>query len=262
MHFVAAPTPVILLPPSEGKTEGGDGPPMDWGSGRFGSLHEQRLAVRDGALRALRRTADAGKLLGVKGAHLDRALAEWRDIDASPTMPAAHRYSGVVWGGLDLASLPPASRRRAMSRIVVPSGLWGLVAADDAIPAYRLKMGARVGRLGLLSSWWRPAVSAALATRAGRGAVIDLLPQEHAAAIDATVLRPGALVRVDIVDDGPDGRRSVGHAGKQIKGCLARAIVHADARTADDIAALDVDGLSLVGMEAGDSTLITFRRRI
>jgi uncharacterized protein len=240
---------------------GGDRSPVDWGSGRFESLHAQRLAVRDCVLGVLRRKADAGKLLGVKGVHLDRALAEWRDIDSSPTMPAAYRYSGVVWGGLDLASLPPASRRRAMSRIVVPSGLWGLVAADDAIPAYRLKMGARVGRLGLLSSWWRPAVSAALAHRAGRGAVIDLLPQEHAAAIDATVLRPGALVRVDIVDDGPDGRRSVGHAGKQIKGRLARAMVNADARTADDIAALDVDGLSLVGLEVGVTTLITFRRR-
>ena len=241
--------------------EGGDGPPADWGAGRFESLHAQRLAVRDGVLRVLRRKADAAKLLGVKGTHLDRALAEWRDIDSSPTAPAAYRYSGVVWGGLDLASLPSAARRRAMSRIVVPSGLWGLVAADDAIPAYRLKMGARVGRLGLLSSWWRPAVSAALAHRAGRGAVIDLLPQEHAAAIDATVLRQGALVRVDIVEDGPDGRRSVGHAGKQIKGRLARAIADADARTADDIAALDVDGLALVGLEVGDTTLITFRRR-
>jgi hypothetical protein len=53
----------------------------------------------------------------------------------------------------------------------------------------------------------------------------------------------------------------VGHAGKQIKGRLARAMANADARTADDIAALDVDGLALVGLEVGDTTLITFRRR-
>lgn len=252
--------PVILLPPSEGKAGGGTGPPVEWSGGAFGALGGARLQVRDAVRRALRSRAVREKVLGVRGDHLQRALDEWRDLDDAPTLPAAQRYAGVVWGGLDLPSLTPAARRRAMSRIVVPSGLWGLVAAGDSIPAYRLKMGARVGRLGLLSSWWRPAVSEALATRARRGTVIDLLPQEHAAAIDPTVLRAGALVRVEIVEDGPAGRRSVGHAGKQVKGRLARAIVELDARTADDIAMMTVDGLSLVSAEHGDRPVVTFRR--
>ena len=144
--------------------------------------------------------------------------------------------------------------------MVVPSGLWGLVGAGDAIPAYRLKMGARVGSLGLLSRWWQPRVSPALAVRAGRGAVIDLLPQEHAAAIDPSALRRGALVRVEIVVDGPAGRRSVGHAGKAVKGRLARAILEADARTADGVAELRVDGLTAPVIDRGDITTITFGR--
>lgn len=254
--------PVILLPPSEGKTEGGDGPAVQWDAGVFGELAGARLQVRDSVRRALRGRATRERLLGVRGAHLQRALDEWHDIDDAPTMPAAERYAGVVWGGLDLPSLPAAMRRRAMSRIVVPSGLWGLVAAGDDIPAYRLKMGARVGRLGLLSSWWRPAVSRALAARAGRAVVFDLLPQEHAAAIDPGLLRPGTLVRVDIVEDGPGGRRSVGHAGKQVKGRLARAIVEADARTADDIAMMTVDGLAVCAFDRGERPVVTFRRDV
>lgn len=61
------------------------------------------------------------------------------------------------------------------ARVLVPSGLWGLVAATDPIPAHRLTMGARV-----------PSIDA------------------------------GAL-------------RAVGHAGKSLKGLLARAILDADA---------------------------------
>lgn len=253
------PVPVILLPPSEGKAGGGDGPPVDWGGGAFGALADQRLQVRNAVRRALR--ADSGeKLLGVRGAHLQRALAQWHDIDSAGTVDAAHRYAGVVWGGLDLPSLPAPARRRAMARIVVPSGLWGLVAAGDAIPPYRLKMAARVEGLGALAAWWRPAVSGALAERARRGCVIDLLPQEHRQAIDVTALRPGRLVRVHIVEDGPGGRASVGHAGKQVKGRLARAIVQHDARTADDVAAVRADGLELLSVDRGDVVEVTFLR--
>ena len=256
---MADPTPVLLVPPSEGKHEGGDGPPTDWAAGAFGHLAGERMAVRD-AVRRVLRAGGGEKLLGVRGAHLERALGEWRHLDTAPTTPAALRYSGVVWDGLDLAALPAPARRRAMSRIVVTSGLWGLVAATDQIPAYRLKMGARVGDLGQLAAWWRPVVSRALAARAGRGAVIDLLPQEHRASIDAAALAPGRLVRVEVVEDAAGGRRSVGHAGKHVKGRLARAIVEHDARTAADLAGLEVDGLSLLSVERGDITQVTFLR--
>lgn len=253
--------PVILLPPSEGKAPGGTGDPVDWGGGAFGEMGAMRMRVRDAVQRVVRRPADAAKLLGVKGAHLDRARDEWRHIDATPTLPAADRYSGVVWGALAMRDMPAAARRRAMHRIVVPSGLWGLVAATDPIPAYRLKMSARPGALGVLSAWWRPELGPRLAARAGRGAVIDLLPGEHAAAIDVSALRPGCLVRVEIVDDGPAGRRAVGHAGKTLKGLLAREILLHDARTADDIAHLRVPGLERVAVEAGDISTVTFARR-
>lgn len=253
------PLPVILLPPSEGKCEGGDGPAVDWAGGAFGHLAAQRVQVRDAVRRALR-AGGGEKLLGVRGAHLERALREWHDIGSAGTLPAADRYSGVVWGGLDLPSLPAPARRRAMARIVVPSGLWGLVAARDSIPPYRLKMAARVDGLGLLAAWWRPAVSQALAERARRACVIDLLPQEHRQAIDAAALPTGRLVRVHIVEDGPGGRASVGHAGKHVKGLLARAIVEHDARTADDVAAVRVEGLELLSVDRGDLVEVTFRR--
>jgi len=253
-------TPVILLPPSEGKAVGGGAPAAEFAAGRFGvALGDARREVRDAVRRVLGDDAAASALLGVRGAHLERALDEWRCLDDAPTLPVVERYSGVVWGAIGIDDLPAAARRRLMTRVLVPSGLWGLVAADDRIPAYRLKMGARVPPLGLLAAWWRPLVTQALVARAGRGAVIDLLPQEHAAAIDGSALRPGAHVRVDIVDDGPAGRRSVGHAGKSLKGALARAILLNDARTAADVAALGVPGLG-PGRVEHDGAAVVFTR--
>ena len=128
-------------------------------TGAFPEVADDRARVRDAVRAVLRSRVAAEKLLGVRGAHLDRALAEWMDLDAAPTLPAAYRYSGVVWGAVGVDDMPAAARRRLMARVLVPSGLWGVVSAADPIPAYRLKIGARVAPIGLLSAFWKPRVS-------------------------------------------------------------------------------------------------------
>ncbi len=252
---MSSPSPVILIPPSEGKRSGGGASAAGMEVGAFAVLGDAREVVRDAVRRVIRRRAAAEALLGVRGAHLERALAEWAALDDAPTLPAAHRYSGVVWGALGVDDMSSAVRQRLMARVVVPSGLWGLVAAGDPIPAYRLKMGARLPRLGQMSAYWRPVISEALAARAGHGAVIDLLPREHSAAIDWTVLRPGRRVRVDVVEDDPGGRRAVGHAGKSLKGALARAMLVENACTAADISGLVVSGLGPGNIEEDGAVL-------
>ena len=254
---------VLLLPPSEGKATGGDGPPWRAAPRAFPELDEARAAVRD-AVRALLAggAAAAGRLLGARGPHLERALLEWEDLDEAPTLPALARYTGVVWRALDPPSLDPVARRRLGARVLVPSGLWGLLAATDPVPAYRLKMGAGVPPLGTLSAWWRPRITPLVDARAAGGWVIDLLPAEHAAAIDATALTRCRLLRVALVeDDGAAGRRAAGHAGKHLKGLLVRAVIAADARTPRAVAALDVPGLRCDGVEREPGgAAITFAR--
>lgn len=244
--------PVILLPPSEGKAPGGVA--TVWSATRhaFRELDGDRVAVRDAVRRAIARgEPEATRLLGVRARHLARALADWAALDDAPTMPAVARYRGVVWTALDPEGLDATARRRLGARVLVPSGLWGLVAATDPIPAYRLKMGARVPALGLLAAFWRPRITPIVNRRAAGGWVIDLLPREHAAAVDADGLAGSRLLRVDLVEpDGRGARRSVGHVGKSLKGLLARAILEADARHPDAIAALRVPGLRAEGVTA------------
>ncbi len=214
--------PILLLPPSEGKATGGkSGARSRWtpDRGAFGRLEQRRVEVIE-ALGA----AGGGdeKLLGVKGEHLARALDANTSVVGAPTLPAWQRYTGVVWDHLDPATLTAAQRKR----VLVISGLAGVVRSDDPLPDYRLKMGANLAPLGKLSTWWRPAVTETL-DRYARGrtdgsprVLVDLLPQEHRAAWSPSGGRP--VVSIELVD--PTGKPG-GHFAKAAKGELARAIL-------------------------------------
>lgn len=146
----------------------------------------------------------------------------------APGLPAWRRFNGVVWEHLDPATLPPAARRR----IVVPSAQLGLVRGDDQVPDFRLKFSVSVGDLGRLDRWWRDALTDVLSRT--RGPIVDLLPNEHAAALDLTRLGRRRVVRVAFV--AADGAGAAGHAAKAVKGLLARAVLLGGLDAADGFA--------------------------
>ena len=218
--------PLILLPPSEGKAPGGRGEPWEPGTMAV-DLDEHRSELITALQRAMRGSAAArGKLLGVKGDALDAATAANRSLLDAPTAPAIDRYTGVLYGELDAASLPAAARRRLGRSVLIFSGLWGLVAPDDPIPDYKLKMGASLGRAGRLSTRWREPLTCAL-TDVARGRVVwNLLPGEHDAAWrpEDVPLRDHYTVR--FLERRPDGSlRAVSHWNKLLKGALVRHLL-------------------------------------
>lgn len=206
----------VLLPPSEGKAVGGTGPIWSPDLGRFAELERRRSTL---ARRLVRVRGGNEKLLGIGGHHLVSARSANATLQSAPSLPAWQRYTGVVWGGLDVGSLPAAASRRAMSSVVVVSGLLGLVALDDPTPEYRLKMGASLAPYGKLSTWWRPVVGEALTGWAAQRFVVDLLPNEHRAACESAVMTG---VRVAFVER--DGKVA-GHDAKLAKGRLARHLL-------------------------------------
>jgi cytoplasmic iron level regulating protein YaaA (DUF328/UPF0246 family) len=232
---VPHPPPLILLPPSEGKALGGEGPP--WAPGTMGfDLDARRERVLRTLATAMRGSATARRrLLGVKGAALATATEADRCAAISPTMPAIERYTGVLYDALDHRSLTVAGRRRLDASVVIVSGLWGLVTPADPIPDYKLKMGATLARLGKLSAWWRADLSARLAERAAGRAVWNLLPNEHAAA-----WRPPVTLRqwsVRFLEPGRDGSLVVvSHRNKLLKGALVRHLLAHPAATPSDLA--------------------------
>ena len=125
-------------------------------------------------------------------------------------------------------SCTPAARRRGEQQLRTVSGLWGLVAPTDPIPPYRLKMSASLDGLGRLSTWWRPRLAPVLAELTAGAVVWDLLPNEHAAAMDWAACRPAQRVTVRFLD--AEGR-TVSHWNKLLKGSLVRWLLDEQRRT-------------------------------
>ena len=89
---------MILLPPSEGKAEGGSAPKWKATSGDFGKAFGTYRSQIATALEEL--GGGDAKLLGVGGKHLARAQEINTSIIGAPTMAAHERYTGVVWDHL------------------------------------------------------------------------------------------------------------------------------------------------------------------
>lgn len=217
------PAVFLLLPPSEAKATGGSGR-WDPAQGAFPGLAAQRNQVCAHLREAMSDASLARKITGLQGDRLEAAAVANSHLEGAPALPAWQRYEGVVWSALDMGSLRSAIRQPER-RLFVPSGLMGVVRADDPVPWYKLKMGATLRELGILSSFWRRAVSTALNEAVTAGVLIDLLPQEHSKALDLPTLAHVEVVRVSLESTRGE---PLGHGAKAAKGYLARALLSAE----------------------------------
>ena len=126
---------LILLPPSETKSDGGTGGPLDLDSLALPELTPARETVID-AVVALADDPDAPRILGL-GATQSADAARNGDLHTGPTAPALERYTGVLYDAFDAKSLTRAGRARAAQRLWIGSALFGAVRATDLVPWYR-----------------------------------------------------------------------------------------------------------------------------
>lgn len=210
---------IVLLPPSETKRSGGDGPKLALARLSTPELTPLRTELV-GELVDLSADPDACRAaLGISKAQADE-ITRNATLRSAPTMPAIHRYTGVLYDALDIGSLSGAAAVRAAARLAIGSALFGLLRSDDQIPAYRLSAGSKLpGRPGLATRW-RPMLEPVLTGLAADDLVVDLRSGAYVG-----LGRIDKAVRVDVLAEKPDGTRSVvTHFNKAHKGRLARAL--------------------------------------
>jgi hypothetical protein len=226
---------LILLPPSEGKTPPRRGARLDLSKLVFA---EELLAARQAVLDALVALCNgpaegAALVLGLPAGRVEE-LATNRCLTTTPTTTAARLYTGVLFAHLGFETLDAAARRRAGRSVLIASGLWGLVAPGDRLPAYRLSGGVSLPPLGALAGHWRSVLAKVLPYRAGRGLVLDLRSGTYMSA-----WRPsGELAERTVTVRVTSGGKVVSHHNKATKGLLARGLLQAgvDPRTPDALA--------------------------
>lgn len=231
---------LVLLPPSETKRDGGDGPPLRWDALSHPELSPLRETLADELVALAADVGGSRRALGLSPTQ-DAEVARNAALRTAATLPAVARYTGVLHDALDVRSLRGAAAARARTRLAIGSALFGLLRADDPVPAYRLSAGSTLpGRPGLAARW-KPLLEPVLAGIGAGELVVDLRSGSYAALGRV----PGA-VRVDVLADHPDGPRSVvGHANKAHKGRLARVLAGTRAEPAD------ATGVAAVARRAG-----------
>ncbi len=229
---------LVLLPPSETKRAGGDGPASPPLS--FPELDPLRGELRDELVELAGDVAASRAALGLSPRQ-DAEIARNAALRTSPTLPALHRYTGVLYDALDPGSLRGAAAARARARLVIGSALFGLLRATDPVPAYRLSGGSVLPGRPTLAARWRPLLDPVLAALAAGETVVDLRSGSYVALGRV----PGA-VTVNLLAEGADGGRAVvSHANKASKGRLARALAVTRAEP------VDAAGVAAVARRAG-----------
>ncbi len=216
---------LILLPPSEGKSAPRRGKPLDLATLSSPELTEARAEVLDALVDLCAGDAEvAARTLGLSRSQLDLLTLNARAASA-PTARADAVYTGVLYDALGFATLSPAAKRRASSRVAVTSSLFGLVRPGDRIPSYRLSGDAALPGLGPVAGMWREALGPAVTGAMGSGLLVDLRSGMYAAfwRPPADLAKQVATVRVLHEVDGR--RQVVSHFNKATKGRIVRDLL-------------------------------------
>ncbi len=230
----------ILLPPSEGKDVPARGRPLDLDQLSFPDLTAARRQVTTALVDLCRGDAERARTaLG-----LPAGLAGQVDLNAgllaAPTAPAGRIYAGVLYDALGLTSMTAAARRRATSRLLVTSALFGLLRIGDRIPAYRLSGAVTLPTLGTVASVWRGALDPTLRQAAERRLVVDLRSGTYAGFWRPSGDTARRVVRVRVLQEQSGRRTVVSHFNKATKGRITRDLLEegSDPRTPAALAGL------------------------
>ena len=210
---VDSPAVLILLPPSEGKADRGDGPPLDFGRLSSPTLNPVREQLVDRVIELCADEDAAAETLKLT-VRQRQWVSRGRELKTAPTLAAWELYTGVLYERLGLGDLPDSGQ------VLIASPLWGLLRPSDRIPPYRVPMSAALPGSERLAALWRPAVAEVLGS--GEDLVVDLRSETY-----ARVWNPknrGVTIRVCRED--ADGKRSVvTHMAKATRGEVARALL-------------------------------------
>ncbi len=220
---------LILLPPSETKRPGGDGPPLRIPELALPSLGPEREATLDALVALAADEDEAARVLKLSVRQRGDVAAN-AAVRAAPTLPAVDRYTGVLFDALDAASLDGRARTWLGAHVMIHSAPFGPVGALDPIPAYRLAANTALPGVAPLRRLWAASVTGALEA-AAPAFVLDLRSEAYATLGPVPAGIPGAYVRV--VTEGPDGTvRALNHFNKATKGRLVRHLAQERPRAA------------------------------
>jgi len=215
---------MILLPPSEGKTDAAGKKKLDLAQLSYPELNPRRKELLT-ALIALANgpKAKARSVLKIS-AKQDFEIARDQVLLTAPAGPAWTVYTGVLYDAIGVDSLSAPALKKLESQTFVVSALFGLISVADQIPAYRFSGDSVLPKIGSLTKFWGTSITE-LITKADEF-VIDLRSGTYVNLGQTSVEISDQVVVPRIMQKMPTGKpKVVSHSIKATKGRLVRAMV-------------------------------------
>jgi len=158
--------------------------------------------------------------------------------------PAAYAFSGDVYRGIDVYTLPKKKLDTLQNTVRIISGLYGILKPLDLIQPYRLEMGTRfpVGKNKNLYEFWKPKIVKLLNSELEDDELfVNLASNEYFKTIDTKALKSPVI---DVVfKDLKNGEyKTIMTYAKLARGYMTRYIVDTEAKTVDDLKAFNYEG--------------------
>ncbi len=170
---------------------------------------------------------------------------EWKlPFSSENARPAIYSFSGDVYRGLDVYSLPVEKVDLLQNSVRILSGQYGLLKPLDLIQPYRLEMGTKfpVGKSKDLYGFWKSKITKALNDELQDGELfINLASTEYFKAIDTKTLR---VPVIDIVfKDLKNGEyKTIMTYAKLARGYMTRYIIDKKVKTLEDLKGFNYEG--------------------
>ena len=214
---------MILLPPSEGKTDGISKKPLNVKKLSYPQLTSKREELLAAVVvMASGPTAKTRSILSIS-AKQDFEILRDQQLVTATTGPAWSVYTGVLYDAIEIASLSPSAKAKFEKENFVVSALFGLISAADLIPAYRLSGDTVVPKIGTLGKFWGSSITNALGERSDF--VIDLRSGNYLKLGATPAAIADHVVVPRIMQHMPKGApKVVSHSNKASKGRIVRAL--------------------------------------
>ena len=139
----------ILLAPAESKKEGGDNKPYCKDNFAFEELFDIRDKVFNTYEEFVQNQSveELSKWFGLKKE--SEVIKYQESLKDKPTMKAIQRYTGVAFDAISYDDLKKEEQNYIDENVVIFSNLFGPLKADDLIPDYKFKQGAKLSDLNI-----------------------------------------------------------------------------------------------------------------
>lgn len=175
---------------------------------------------------------------------------------------AVYAFNGGVYAGLDAYSLSEDKIEILEEKLLILSGLYGLLKPFDAIRPYRLEMGTslKLDANKNLYSFWKAKITEQLNTELEEGELlVNLASKEYFSAFDARSIH-NPIITPQFKDFKNGKLKVISFFAKKARGMMVRYLVNCDASSIDNILSFTASGYAFSESETQDSINPVFVR--